>query len=191
MKIVCDGEFKMVMPIGPLMIEHRLIERMIAVMKTEIDRMENENTIELGFIDIAVDFIRKYADRCHHGKEEDILFRELKKKDLETDHKRIMDELIEEHRWARETTGKIVDAKNKIIADSTQSTEPIIELMKHLIEFYLTHIAKEDKMFFNPVMNYFSKREQDALLKEEYEFDRNFIHVIYREIITKLEEGSL
>jgi len=49
----------MVMPIGSLMIEHRLIERMIIVMKKEIDRMEKEGTIDSGFIDIAVDFIRK------------------------------------------------------------------------------------------------------------------------------------
>jgi len=187
-KIVYDEEFKMVMPIGPLMIEHRLIERMIAIINREIDRMENAATIDLGFIDIAVDFIRKYADRCHHGKEEDILFRELQKKDLEPDHKRIMDELIEEHRWARETTGKIVATKNGIIADSTQSIEPLLELMKKLVDFYPKHIEKEDKQFFRPVMNYFSKKEQGALLQEEYEFDKNFIHLIYREIITKLEE---
>lgn len=180
----------MVMPIGPLMIEHRLIERMIAVMKKEINRMETESKIDLGFIDMAVDFIRKYADRCHHGKEEDILFRELNKKDLNPNHRRIMDELIEEHRWARKTSGKIVDAKNEIITGNTQPIAPIVELMKQLIEFYPTHIEKEDKMFFRPVMNYFSKGEQEALLEEEYEFDKNFIHVLYREIITKLEEGS-
>ena len=29
------------------------------------------------FIDTAVDFIRTYADRCHHGKEEDLLFKAL------------------------------------------------------------------------------------------------------------------
>ena len=60
-----------------------------------------------------------------------------------------MDELIEEHQWARETTGKIMYAKNKIIADSTQSTEPIIELMKRLIEFYPKHIEKEESCSFD------------------------------------------
>ena len=33
------------------------------------------------FIDTAVDFIHTYADRCHHGKEEDILFKALAAKD--------------------------------------------------------------------------------------------------------------
>ncbi|MDD1778246.1 MAG: hemerythrin domain-containing protein [Candidatus Helarchaeota archaeon] len=178
----------MVMPIGPLMIEHRLIDRMIALMKREIDRIERENKNNFDFIDSAVDFIRKYADRCHHGKEEDILFRELKKKDMEIDHKRMMEELIADHKWARETTAKLVAAKIKIVQDSQQDKKPLIDYMKQLVEFYPKHIEKEDKRFFRPIMKYFSDKEQDALLQEEYEFDKNFIHVLYRDMITKLEK---
>ena len=75
------------LPIGPLMIEHRLIEKMIAVIKKEIARMERQGKINPEFIDLAVDFIRMYADRCHHGKEEDILFRDLKQKPLSVEEK--------------------------------------------------------------------------------------------------------
>jgi hemerythrin-like domain-containing protein len=93
-----------VMPIGPLMIEHRLIERMIEVMKRQLQEWETEPTMDPSFIETAVDFIRTYADRCHHGKEEDILFRDLSKKPISGNHKRIMEELVEEHRWGRRTT---------------------------------------------------------------------------------------
>jgi hemerythrin-like domain-containing protein len=58
------------LPTAPLMIEHRLIEKMIAVIRKEIDRCESEGSINLEFIDAAADFIRIYADRCHHEKEE-------------------------------------------------------------------------------------------------------------------------
>lgn len=85
------------LPIGPLMIEHRLIEKMIALIKKEIARMEQQGKINLEFIDLAVDFIRMYADRCHHGKEEDILFRDLNQKPLSGEHKQIVNELVEEH----------------------------------------------------------------------------------------------
>ncbi len=63
------------LPIGPLMIEHRLIERMIKVMQEGLQRMKTERKADPLFIETAVDFIRTYADQCHHGKEEDILFR--------------------------------------------------------------------------------------------------------------------
>lgn len=68
------------MPVGPLMIEHRLIERMIEVIRKKIKIMRTEQAADTQFIEDAVEFIRIYADRCHHGKEEDILFRELDKK---------------------------------------------------------------------------------------------------------------
>ena len=81
------------LPIGPLMIEHRLIERMISVISKELSSIETKREINEAFIGTAVDFIRTYADRCHHGKEEDILFRELGKKRLSNKHKQIMEEL--------------------------------------------------------------------------------------------------
>jgi len=77
------------MPAGPLMIEHRLIERMIKLMEKEIAHMKKENRADIVFIDAAVDFIRTYADRCHHGKEEDILFRDLAKKKIPANIKRL------------------------------------------------------------------------------------------------------
>ena len=60
---------------GPLMIEHRLIERMLSVIKNVLGKIESENKVDPVLVDTAVDFIRIYADRTHHGKEEDILFR--------------------------------------------------------------------------------------------------------------------
>ena len=103
------------MPIGPLMIEHRLIEQMIGIMQQELEWIEREREANPVFIETAVDFIRTYADRCHHGKEEDILFRELANKSLSDEHRRTMEELTEEHRWGRETTGKLVEANMRYL----------------------------------------------------------------------------
>ncbi len=103
------------LPIGPLMIEHRLIEKMIAVIKKKIDRGEQEKKINPEFIDLAVDFIRIYADRCHHGKEEDILFRDLNKKPLSSGQKQIMEELIAEHRQGRMIVADLVEAKGRYL----------------------------------------------------------------------------
>ncbi len=177
----------MVQPIGPLMVEHRLIERMISVMKREVDRVGRERKPDPVFIDTAVDFIRNYADRCHHGKEEEILFRDLRKKDLMSDDKRVMEELIAEHIWGRATTRKLVEAKSIYLQGDTKAVETIIECMRQLVEFYPKHIAKEDKTFFKASMKYFSKGEQDAMLNEENEFDREFIHKLYKSIVTQAE----
>ena len=103
------------LPIGPLMAEHRIIEQMISLMDKEIKKMKKFSKAYPLFIDTAVDFIRMYADRTHHGKEEDILFRELKKKDLSPNHSKIIEELVKEHVWARKKVAEIVEAKNLYI----------------------------------------------------------------------------
>lgn len=175
------------MPIGPLMKEHRLIERMVRLMERELRRISEKNRADPGFIDVAVDFIRTYADRCHHGKEEDILFRDLAKKQLSAEHKRIMNELLEEHVLARKTTGRLVSAKESYVQGAAHALSGIVDSMQDLVEFYPAHIEKEDKHFFVPCMGYFSDQEQSDMLQEFWEFDRQLIHDKYKMTVESLE----
>jgi hemerythrin-like domain-containing protein len=175
-------------PIAPLMIEHRLIERMIKAMCEELDRIKATGKADTGFIETAADFIRTYADGCHHGKEEDILFRDLEKKAMTEEHKAIMQELVEEHRWGRKATRELLEAKNRYQQGDTGALSTITDRMKSLVEFYPRHIEKEDRHFFIPVMKYFNESEKDAMLEEEHEFDRQFIHEKYKDVVTEAEE---
>jgi hemerythrin-like domain-containing protein len=170
------------------MIEHRLIERVIEVMNKELRRLENDKPLNTALIDVVVDFIRTYADRCHHGKEEDILFRDLKKKPLSEEHEKILNELVREHQWGRKTTGTLVDANTKYAGGDDEALNTVIDCLKTLVEFYPNHIEKEDKHFFMPVMDYFSQEEKDAMLQEEYEFDRTLIHEKYEDIVVRMED---
>jgi hemerythrin-like domain-containing protein len=172
-------------PIGPMMWEHRLIEKMLRLFEGEIKNIDENKKVDTVFIDTAVDFIRTYADRTHHGKEEDILFRDLAKKQLSTEHARIMNELIEEHKYARKTVGKLVAAKERYLTGENTSQE-VIGCLKELARFYPQHIEKEDKHFFYPCMDYFTKQEQDAMLFEFYEFDRKMIHEKYKKVVENL-----
>ena len=178
------------LPVGPLMIEYRLIERMIALMGKEVQKIGQGLAPDMEFIRTAVDFIKTYADRLHHGKEEDILFRDLAKKQLSTEHKRIMDELVKEHALGRENTQKLVEARNKYLAGEKDSVKVIVGNMGILVKFYPKHIEKEDKHFFLPVMNYFTKDEQSAMLVEFNDFDRQFIHAIYKNIVLEWEKNE-
>jgi hemerythrin-like domain-containing protein len=176
------------MPIGPLMIEHRLIERMIDVMREELNIFEKEKKLNPEFLKTAVDFIRTYADRCHHGKEEDILFRELGEKELNDEHRHIMEELIEDHRWGRKMTARLVEANRRYIEGDRDAMSTAIDCMKSLIQFYPKHIEKEDKHFFIPCMDYFTEAEQQSILREEWEFDKNLIHEKYKNIVIAVEK---
>ena len=178
------------MPIGPLMIEHRLIERMIRQIEVELAKINQTKEADVRFIDQAVDFIRTYADRCHHGKEEDILFRELDKKPLTADQRRIMEELVEEHIIGRNTVAELVAARNRYASGDQTALNEIREALSTLVNFYPKHIEKEDKAFFIPVMEHFTKDEKDRLLQEGYDFDAGLIHEKYRKVVEEREDDS-
>lgn len=178
------------LPIGPLMIEHRLIERMLKVAGKELLRAEKEKKIDPLFIEKMVSFIKIYADRCHHGKEEDILFRDLRKKHIAEEHKRITEELIKEHVWGRETTGRLVEANERYAKGEEKALSVILECLGSLVDFYPKHIEKEDKHFFMPIMAYFSKEEKDAMLAEGYEFDGNLLHQHYQDMVKQVEKDA-
>jgi hemerythrin-like domain-containing protein len=182
-------------PIGPLMIEHRLIERLLLLVQREFQRIRDNIAVDpefafvdLEFIDTAVDFIRTYADRCHHGKEEDILFKAMAEKDLSPEHRRTMEDLIKEHAWARETTAGLVKAKDGYLMEKPGALNDLMDHLEKLVEFYPRHIDKEDKHFFIPCMTYFSDAEKTELLARMYEFDRLLIHEKYRGLVEGMEQ---
>ncbi|MGC9325531.1 MAG: hemerythrin domain-containing protein [Desulfomonilia bacterium] len=173
-------------PIGPLMWEHRLIEQIIPLINDEMKRIENKKRADVVFIEKAVDFFRIYADRTHHGKEEDILFRDLEKKPLTPDQERIMKELTDEHVIARKTVRALIEAKDSYMDGNDEVLSTILKLLGELAALYPKHIMKEDKEFFFPVMEHFSKKEQDGMLAEFWEFDRKMIHEKYQNIMEQM-----
>jgi hemerythrin-like domain-containing protein len=175
-------------PPGPLMIEHRLIERMIKLLDIELERIKVHAEADPYFIQSAVDFFRTYADRTHHGKEEDILFHRLKQKPLSAEHETAMNRLVQEHVWAREAVGKLSAANERCLSGGDQDLSEIIYQMEKLVKFYPQHIVKEDRHFFIPVMDYFSGEEQQAMLEEFWVFDRKMIHEKYAKMIEQREK---
>lgn len=170
------------------MIEHRLIERMITLIKQKLNRIETTSQVDPLFIDTVVDFIRIYADRTHHGKEEDILFRELSNKQMFDQDMQIMDELVDEHVLGRKTAKELVEANAQYRMGEKSALAVIVSKLKKLVDFYPKHIEKEDKIFFPAYMKYLSDEEDQLMLKEFYEFDREMIHEKYKLVLQKLEE---
>ena len=169
-------------PRGPLMIEHRLIEKMIEIIKQKLREIKTTSQVDPIFIDAAVDFIKIYADKTHHGKEEDILFRDCIKKNMSVGDVTIMNELIAEHKYGRKTTAELVEAKEKYVKGEN-TLDRIIEKLTALTEFYPKHIEKEDKLFFPNSEKYFSETELNEMLNEFWEFDKKMIHEKYKMVV--------
>ncbi len=178
------------LPIGPLMVEHRLIERVLRIMAAQVEAMKAANSADSVEVERIVHFIQVFADLCHHGKEEDILFRELARKEISPEHRRIMDELIGEHQLGRQLTASISQANERYRRGEEEALPAIADGFRRLVEFYPEHIRKEDKEFFIPVMDYFSREEKDAMLREGYEADSRLLHKEHEALAAGLESGA-
>ncbi len=175
-------------PRGQLMIEHRLIEKMLKLIENEIHVISEKRSVDALFIDTIVDFIKVYADRTHHGKEEDILFNDLKNKQLNSNDRKILQELINEHAIVRIIVNELIDANNNYAMGNLKSIDIIIEKLTFIIEFYPIHMIKEDKVFFPDSEHYFSEKELETMMDEFWDFDRKMIHEKYNNLYNSLSK---
>jgi hemerythrin-like domain-containing protein len=186
------------MPIGPLMIEHRLIERMLAGVRSRLPLWRVGAPLDVAYLGAVIDFIHTYADHCHHGKEEDILFKQLLMKNPPAKMAEATRRLIAEHAWARQTVGQLdvhvhAYAAALAVTDTAgveEAADGVSGSLEALLDFYPRHISFEDKEYFKPAMTYFSPEEQEAMLAEFQEFDRRLIHEHYRGVVDRMEEGA-
>ena len=180
------------LPIGPLMKEHRKIERMVALITNEADRLVADEAAEpdAEFIFDALMFMREYADECHHGKEEQILFRELEDREISEEHQKILDRLLEEHERGRELTASLEDATERWEGGEHEARGEIIEALGGMADLYPDHIATEDDDFFMPVMDYFSDQEKEDMIEDMWDFDHDLFTALYEGCIVEHEAGE-
>jgi hemerythrin-like domain-containing protein len=179
-------------PIGLLKAEHRLIERLVSVIIKQSDRIQRDKLADIDFVDNCIDFIKTYADKCHHGKEETILFKELKAKKLSDKHNKILLQLRTEHDTVRELAQKLVTVRNSYFNSDSDAEKQIYafeiyESLKQLTGLYPGHIKKEEAGLFTECMDYFTDAEKAEILEEFLEFDRKLIHKKYMEIVISFE----
>jgi hemerythrin-like domain-containing protein len=98
-----------------------------------------------------------------------------------------MDELVKEHELGRKLVSDLVSAKKRWESGDTGSLKKIIAAMDELLILYPRHIETEDKHFFIPSMSYFTAEEQDDMLLESWEFDRQLVHQRYVEEVETLK----
>lgn len=123
-------------PIQKLVNEHVLIKRWLALIPAVVKNLDLKNKEGKKTIDTGIDLIRSYADKLHHAKEEDILFKYF------DDTAEIFQVIYEDHRQARNHVKEMLAA----IENSDESS-----LTHHLTAYgilLVEHIKKEDEILF-------------------------------------------
>jgi len=127
--------------------EHRLILRMIALVEANTQLLVQGRFDDYQFYLDAVDFIRNYADRFHHAKEEDTLFSALVANGMPEKSSPIEAMLIE-HDQGRAFV-KALEAGARLALDGASGqVEVIVESARGYAELLRGHIQKEDEILY-------------------------------------------
>ena len=127
--------------------EHKLILRMIALVEKNTELLEQGKFRNWQFYLDAVDFIRNYADRFHHAKEEDVLFIELIKNGMPEKQSPI-EAMHMEHDQGRAHVRAIEEAAQKALDGETGQAAIIAENAKGYATLLRGHIEKEDEILY-------------------------------------------
>ena len=143
--------------------EHKLILRMITLVEQNTALLEEGKFSNWHFYLDAVDFIRNYADRFHHAKEEDVLFVELVKNGMPEKQSPI-EAMHMEHDEGRAHVGAIEEAAQKAIAGETGQAVNIVEHAKGYAKLLRGHIEKEDDILYPLAERILPEEVRDGML---------------------------
>ncbi|MEE9369280.1 MAG: hemerythrin domain-containing protein [Pontiella sp.] len=130
-----------------MMDEHQLILRMITLVEKHTQLVEQGSFSDWKFYLEAVDFIRNYADRFHHAKEEDVLFVELVENGMPEKSSPI-EAMLMEHDQGRAFVKGMENAALEFLDGNLQFTGELVKNAKGYAVLLRGHIDKEDNILY-------------------------------------------
>ena len=127
--------------------EHKLVLRMIALLERNAGLTAAGGFSNWQFYLDGVDFIRNYADRFHHAKEEDVLFAALVRNGMPRDNSPVAAMLME-HDQGREFVRGMETAVQEMLAGAAGRENSIAENALAYASLLREHIAKEDDILY-------------------------------------------
>ena len=170
--------------------EHRVIERVLAALARLTEKPAAEFLVSWKQ---ALDFIRHFADQCHHLKEEKILFPALEAHGIPNEGGPIGMMLLE-HEEGRAYVRAMFDALGKIEAGDPSAQAALCDNAKQYLRLLREHIQKEDDILFRMADEVIPADEQRQLLKDfeshEAEEMGAGVHEKYLRIAQELESAA-
>lgn len=122
-------------PVQILVDEHTLIKRLLALIPVIIEEIK-ESGLDQNLILDCTDFIRNYADKYHHAKEEEIMFEYV------DENTEIIQVMYTDHHTGRNH----VRAIHKALAE--KDVESVISHLLQYRDLLTEHIKKEDEVLY-------------------------------------------
>lgn len=155
---------------GDLRKEHEGILFGLKILEKMINLIKINKKVEIEELREMLNFLRLFADKCHHGKEEGLLFPAMEKVGIKKENGPIEQMLIEHEQGRKyiKEMGVAIDSDTVDIKRFIKYTESYIELLRN-------HIDKENNALFPMADKLLIKEIQDKLLESFEKFEENIM----------------
>ncbi len=144
--------------------EHLIIAKVVGSVPILADQLEVGKNVDMETLQGVVEFMRTFADQCHHGKEEELLFPALANKGVPTQGCP-MGALTAEHTRGRMLVKELAEATKACQSGVPAAKETVVKCLRGIAELYPNHIWKEDYLLFPLTNKVLSAEEQLSLCR--------------------------
>jgi hemerythrin-like domain-containing protein len=142
--------------------EHDLIERGLSLLEKAVALIESNQPVPNDFPKWAPGFLSRFADKCHHAKEEDVFFPLLKERGIPEEGGPI-GVMLHEHVMGRDCVRRMREASEQDDFDGTKFAKAAREYIPLLRQ----HIFKENNILFKMAGHVLSE-DDDADLDHRF-----------------------
>jgi hemerythrin-like domain-containing protein len=144
--------------------EHRVIEVVLTCLERITEDAEKTGKLDETSANQAIDVIRTFADKCHHGKEENHLFATLVEKGMPKDGGPIGQMLVE-HEQGRAFVKGMAGSLPEAATGNREALQQFSHNAHGYVQLLRAHIKKEDGVLFPMADKMLSEQDQKQLMQ--------------------------
>ncbi|HEY9062960.1 MAG TPA: hemerythrin domain-containing protein [Pseudobacteroides sp.] len=146
--------------------EHKYIKRMLSVIRKHCNKILNGENVRYEDFFKVIDFVRNYADKHHHGKEEALLFERMTEELGPAADKLVRLGMNVEHDLGRLHISELEAAVKRVLEGDSEARLDVIANAISYTHLLNRHIDKEDGVVYKYARNNLSKETMERLENE-------------------------
>ena len=181
-------------PTEELMQEHEAIKLMLRILESAGEKLEAGEKVDVADLEGMLEFIMVFADKCHHHKEEDLLFPALQRVGVPKEQGPI-GVMLMEHESGRNYVRGMAGGIEKYKSGDANASGQIAANARNYIRLLSDHIYKEDNVLYPIADARLSGKDQETLHDEFSRVEREIVgegrHEEFHRLLDRLQKKYL
>jgi len=149
-------------PTETLKHEHQILLLVLGAAEREASSIQSTGKVDAEKVGQMVEFFRNFADRCHHAKEEKLLFARMRERGMPAGGGPIA-VMLREHDQGRALVGAVADALPAARDGDASAVAAVCESLLAYAQLLRAHIGKEDNVLYPMADQLLTAQDQDEL----------------------------